>query len=170
MGTHLKKNFTTQEVIEVLERYISDEIGVLESMALLKIQRRQFFKKLKAYREQGQEFSLANPRSKPTRTIPPTAEQKILEELAEEKQLIEDPNNPILFYNYSYVQGRLKEKYKIEVSLPTIITRAKKTVIIKHALLSVRMIVKCLQTMLERWHSMTLLCIYGRLLLSKNGI
>lgn len=131
MGKHLKKRFTEQEVMTVLERYLSGEIGVSEVMGLLKIKRRQFFKILKTYRENGQAFNLGSPRSNPTHKIMPEASQKILEELAEEKRLIEDPNNPIRFYNYSYVRNRLKEKHGITVSLPSIITRAKKTVTTK---------------------------------------
>lgn len=170
MGKHLKKHFTIQEVIEVLERYLSDQIGVSEAMGLLKIKRRQFFKIVKAYRENGQAFSLGSPRSRPTNKIIPEADQKILEELAEEKRLIDDSNNPIRFYNYSYVKSRLKEKHGITVSLPSIITRAKKTIITKCVYPRLLMTVRCLRTMWENWHSMILLCIYGRLLLSKNGI
>lgn len=41
-----------------------------------------------------------------------------------EKSLIDDPSLPITTYNYSAVRGRLA-KHELEVSLPTIITRAK---------------------------------------------
>jgi len=142
MGRHLKRHFTLQEVTEVLERYLTREIGISEAMRLLKIKRRQFFNLLKAYREQGQAFCLGSPRSKPTHQILPKAHQKILEELAEEKRLIDDISNPIRFYNYSYVKSRLKEKHGITVSLPSIITRAKKMVITKHVYPRLLMTVK----------------------------
>lgn len=129
MGQHLKKHHNTSEVIKVFQRYLSREIGITEVTGLLKIKRRQFFNLLKSYREQGQAFQFAKPRCHIPRQITLEADQKILEELKEEKRLIDDPNNPIRFYNYSYVKTRLKEKHAMKVSLPSIITRAKKTVI-----------------------------------------
>lgn len=47
-------------------------------------------------------------------------------ELYIEKKLIEEPSNPIKYYNYSYVKDLLKDKYGHKLSLPTIIDRAKK--------------------------------------------
>ena len=47
-------------------------------------------------------------------------------ELYVEKNLIEDNTNPIRYYNYSYIKDLLKKKYWHKVSLPTIISRAKK--------------------------------------------
>lgn len=131
MGVHLKSRFTQGEVIEVLERYLSKEIKIKESLALLKLSRRQFFEVLKKYQEGGKEFVLSEKRSNPTRSLPEEVNQKVLEELEEEKQLIDDKDNPIRFYNYSYVKNRLEEKYQMKVSLPSIIGRAKKMVITK---------------------------------------
>lgn len=51
MGKHLHKLFSTKEVKEVFERYLFREIGWEHALALLKIRSRQFFKLLKAYRE-----------------------------------------------------------------------------------------------------------------------
>ena len=131
MGIHLRSRFTTGEVIEVLERYLAGEIGINESLLLLNIKRRRFFKILKNYREGKEDFVLSEQRSKPTRNLPKEMDQKILEELAEEKRLIDDKDTPVRFYNYSYVKNRLEEKYEMTISLPSIIGRAKKTDITK---------------------------------------
>jgi len=42
--------------------------------------------------------------------------------------LIDDPAMTVWSYNYSFIQDQLRKKYKQEVSLPTIIDRAKKRV------------------------------------------
>lgn len=133
VGSHLRKRFTEGEVVETLERYLSGEIGVEESLGLLKLKRRQFFKILKVYRVEGKAI-LAGKKTKPSRSLPKEIDQKILNELAEEKRLIEDKDNPIRFYNYSYIKSRLEEKYAMKVSLPSIIGRAKKRAIIRKGL------------------------------------
>ncbi len=49
-----------------------------------------------------------------------------MEELKIEKQLIENPEVPLRSYNYSYIKDRIMFNYKLKVSTPTIIDRAKK--------------------------------------------
>lgn len=126
MGEHLRKKFSAQEVIEVLDRYLAAEIGPNEALALLKIKRRRFFDVLKLYRENPKEFSLTYKRSTPARQLPKNIDQKIESALKKEKQLIDDKNNPVRRYNYSYVKTRLEKDGEIEVSLSSIIRRAKK--------------------------------------------
>lgn len=133
MGVHLRNRFTEGEVAETLERYLSGEIGIKESLSLLKLKRSQFFKILKLYQTEGKAV-LTGKKEKLSRKLPEETNQKILEELEEEKQLIDDKDNPIRFYNYSYIKSRLEEKHNIFVSLPSIIGRAKKRVIIKQEL------------------------------------
>jgi hypothetical protein len=55
-----------------------------------------------------------------------TVEEYIISELKAEKDLIDDPGMSVRFYNYSYIQDQLQKKYGKNVSLPTIIDRAKK--------------------------------------------
>lgn len=126
MGKHLRRLFTTDEVKEILKRYLSQEIGVEHALGLLKIQRRQFFKLLKAYRESPDSFSLDYKRSSPPRKIDAQSEIKIIQELKKEAKIIQDKNNPVRSYNYSYLKEILNNKHNITVSLPTIINRAKK--------------------------------------------
>ena len=125
MGKHLRKLFSVKEVKEVFERYLSKEIGLEHGLALLKIRRRQFFKLLKSYREKPDSFSLDYKRKGISHRIDPKAEQKIISELKKDALIIEDKNNPVKSYNYSYLKEILEKKHKGTVSLPTIIARAK---------------------------------------------
>ena len=126
MGKHLRKLFSTKEVKEVFERYLSREIGAAQALAFLKIRRRQFFKLLKSYREGPDVFSLDYKRTNPPRKIDPKSEAKIIKELKKEAEIIQSESNPVKFYNYSYLKEILEKKHKVFVSLPTIIRRAKK--------------------------------------------
>lgn len=126
MAKQLHKRFSTKEVKEIFEKYLSKEIGVEHALGFLKIKRRQFFDLLKLYRESPDAFSLDYKRTKAHRKIDEKAEQKILSELKKEAKLIANPDNPIRDYNYSFIREILEEKHKVSVSLPTIISRAKK--------------------------------------------
>lgn len=126
MGEHLHKRFSVKEVKEVFERYLAKEISVEHVMGLLKIQRRRFFDLMKKYREAPNLFSLDYKRKGISRQIDPKSEQKIISELKKDALIIEDKNNPVQNYNYSYVKEILEKKHKVIVSLPTIISRAKK--------------------------------------------
>ncbi|MBI3599723.1 MAG: hypothetical protein HY097_03655 [Nitrospinae bacterium] len=101
MGKHLRRLFSAEEVKEIFERYLSQEIGVEQSLGLLKIRRRQFFKLLKVYRESPDSFSLDYKRAAPPRKIDDKSEDKITQELEKEAKIIKDKNNPVRFYNYS---------------------------------------------------------------------
>lgn len=125
MGKHLRKNFSDEEVIDIFKRYLNNELDVNVAHAFLKISRRQFFDVLKKYRENPKKFSLNNERKKPPRQLPKQYEEKIERALKKEKQLIEDKDTPIRHYNYSYVKNNLA-KDNIDVSLSSIIRRAKK--------------------------------------------
>lgn len=143
MGKHIRKRFSENEVMALLERYLSGEIGAEEVQALLNIKRRQFFALLKKYRQGPQSFSLAFTRSTPTRQLPQSVEDKIAEALHKEYQLVTDKNNPIQRYNYSYVKTRLAEDQAVQVSLSTVIRRAQKKVFINRSFLVNTMIEKC---------------------------
>jgi hypothetical protein len=126
----------------VFRRYQARQIGVDQASAMLKIQRRQFFKLLKVYRQRPESFSLDYTRKVAPRKIDAKAEAKITQELRKEAAIIRDKSNPVRFYNYSYVKEILEKKHKVQVSLPTIIDRAKKMGITKKGLLQKPMTVK----------------------------
>ncbi len=126
MGRHLRTRYSAKEVKEIFERYLAQELGVEQAVALLKLGRRQFFNLLKSYRARPTDFSLESPRPTPPRTIDAKSEAKIMGELKKEAEIIRCASNPVTFYNYSYLKETLATKHKVFVSLPTIIRRAKK--------------------------------------------
>jgi len=130
MGKHVRKLLSDQEVMEILERYSIQEIDLSIALRLLKIKRRRFFDLLKRYRENPDIFTLAYQRKQATNKLPQEVERKILQELKLEKKLIENRKNPVSCYNYSYIKNTIEQKHSIEVSLSTIIRRAKKMGII----------------------------------------
>jgi len=122
----LHKRFISDQVKELLERYLKNEIKRKYIQGILGIKRRRFFKLLKEYKENPQRFTIQYQRTTPSRSISPKIEQNILKELAIEKKLIEDKEIPLRYYNYSYIKNRLDKTYHQRVSLNTIIDRAKK--------------------------------------------
>lgn len=126
MTTHLSKRFTTEEVAKVIQRYLNAQIDVNIATALLQVKRRRFFDLVKKYRDNPKNFCLRVPRQHVSRSISEQAKKYLLIELETERKLINDKNNPLRRYNYSYLKSRLAEKYQISVSLSSIIRFAKK--------------------------------------------
>lgn len=131
MKNQLHKKFDTKQVVDIFERYLTGEIYQDQAQALLKVSRSRFFYLLKSYREKPAEFSVEYHRKKPTRTLDKKVEDKIIKALEQEKSLIENKENPIRDYNYSFIKETLQRKSGVEVSLTTIINRAKKMNFIK---------------------------------------
>lgn len=128
MTEQVHKRLIDEQVKMILDRFIRKELQSEQAMDLLGLKRSQFFEWVKKYREDRGTFTIQYHREGKTRGIRPEVEGKILQELKAEKVLIEDPTLPIRFYNYSYLQDQLRKKYQYQVSLPTIIDRAKKTI------------------------------------------
>lgn len=126
MAIQLHKRFSSREVKDVLEKYEKKVFTVEESLRFLRIKERRFFLLLKAYRADAEHFSITFRRQKAPRGLDRQSEKKIFDELKREAKLIADKRNPVRFFNYSYLKGVLEEKHGVKVSLPTIITRAKK--------------------------------------------
>jgi len=123
--SQLHKRFTSEQVKELLERYLKNEIERTYIQQILGIKRRRFFVLLKDYKENPQLFTIQYRKTTPSRTISADIEHNILKELATDKKIIQDKNIPLRSYNYSYIQKRLKKTYRQKVSLNTIIHRAK---------------------------------------------
>lgn len=120
---HLR--FNEEQVITILENYLSGEINSSEARAKLELGKTRFFELLQNYRNNSKTFTLRQEREKPTRGINPDLEKHILKELKLEKKLIENKNIPISSYNYSAIRDNIFDKYGLKVSVPTIIKRAK---------------------------------------------
>ena len=126
MMSQLHKRFTSDQVQELLERYLNKEGERKYIQETLGISRRRFFMLLKQYREDPSHFTIQYHRTAPPRSISAEIEQNILKELAIEKRIIRDKEIPLSTYNYSYIKDRLQKTYRQKVSLNTVIHRAKK--------------------------------------------
>jgi len=122
----MHKKFTDIQVKELIERYIANKIGRKYVQEILGIKKTRFFALVKQVKENPEKFSILYTRKTPTRKISPDTEKNIIRELKKEKELIENKNTPIKYYNYRYLQDLLAQDYGQKVSLPTIIDRAKR--------------------------------------------
>ena len=124
--SQVHKRFTSDQVKELLDRYLGDEVERTYLQEILGIKKRRFFALLKQYKEDAHRFTIQYQRKVPSRSLSPKIEKNILKELTIEKKTIEDKDVPLNSYNYSYIKNRLQITYRQEVSLNTIIHRAKK--------------------------------------------
>jgi len=122
----LHKKFRDSQVKELIERYLKKEIKRQYIQEILGIGKTRFFALVKKYHENPDGFSIQYSRKTKTRKIDSKIEKNILKELSVAKKFIQDKDIPIKFYNYSYIKDLLMNDYNQEVSLPTIIDRAKR--------------------------------------------
>jgi len=123
--SQIQKQFTSDAVKELFERYLKKEIERKYLQEILRIKKRRFFMLLNQYRENPEGFTIQYQRTTPPR-LSADIEQNLLKELSIDKKIIQDEDTPLKSYNYSYIRDRLKENYHQKVSLPTVIDRAKK--------------------------------------------
>ena len=126
MAKQLHKRFSDEQVKMLLEKYANEKVELRYILETLRIRRRRFFQLLREYRKDPDNFSIQYKRRRATKTISEDVEENIISELEKEKRLIEDKSIPIGFYNYSYIKDQIYQAYGQRVSLPTIISRARK--------------------------------------------
>ena len=122
----LHKEFTDNQVKELLERYVKGDIKIHYVLEILGIKRSRFFLLLKHYKEYPDRFSIQYRGKVKTRRISESIEHSILREFQIENKAIENPDIPLRHYNYGYTRDLLREKNNQKVSSSTIIDRAKK--------------------------------------------
>jgi len=122
----IHKEFTDSQVKELIERYLKNEIERKYIQEVLGIGKTRFFALIKEYRKNPNKFSIQYTRKIKTRKISQSIEHNIIKELQIEKDMIQDKDIPLRYYNYSYIRNLLEERYNQRVSLSTIIDRAKK--------------------------------------------
>lgn len=121
----IHRRLRDEQVKELLQRYLDKAIERKHAQAVLGIGKSRFFSLLQSYRCAPEDFSIRYKRTAKAR-IPKSIEKNIIKELKADQKLIQNPDVPLKSYNYSFVKNRLKSKYGQSVSLPTIISRAKK--------------------------------------------
>jgi len=119
----IHKRFTAEQIQLLFKQYQNGEMTRIEIEEILGIKKTRFFKLLGKYKTLPDGFRIEYQRSSKPR-ISPDIEERIIAELQREKELIDDPRIPITSYNYTAVRDRL-QKQNVEVSVPTIIDRAK---------------------------------------------
>jgi hypothetical protein len=119
---------TDEQAAAILSRYVKKELTAEQAMDMLGLGRSQFFEWVKKYKNGlPADFSIGYGRTAPNRRIGSDLETAIAAELQAEKALIDDPSIPVRSYNYTFVKDQIFKKHQQEVSVPTIIDRAKKT-------------------------------------------
>ncbi len=109
----------------IFQQYLSKQLSLEKALDHLKIKRSRFFKLLKKFKNNPDSFSITYERKSPKR-IDNELEKIIIDELKKDKKLIMDKNVPVNNYNYSYIRNQIMTDHEINISLPTIINRAKK--------------------------------------------
>lgn len=122
----LHKRLTEEQAKAILENYVSGEITAQNARDNLGLKRSQFFDLVKAYRDTPDSFTIKPSKKDNSHLkISEEAERLIIKELKKEKQLIDNKNIPVRFYNYSAVRDDLLKEHGVKISVPTIISRAK---------------------------------------------
>jgi hypothetical protein len=125
MASQIHTKFTTEQVKELLAKYLKKEVERKYIQEILSIGKSRFFEILQDYRNAPDTFSVDYKRSSEAKRISPEIKDNIIKELVIDKKAIINKDIPLYKYNYSYVQKRLKTKYKQSAALSTIIQYAK---------------------------------------------
>ena len=133
MAKQIHRRFTDEQVQAILKKYVNKELDRVQAMDMLGLGRSQFFEWVSRYKDGCRDFSIAYARETHNHVISTAMEDRILRELKREKALIDDPSMPVRFYNYSFIRDQIVKECHEEVSLPTIIDRAKKTAFISRS-------------------------------------
>lgn len=121
----LHKNFTDEQVKDLMQRYIKKELKRGHIQQMLKIGKTRFFALVQNYRDNPAGFSIQYSRKIKTRNIDPAIEKNILKELKKTKTFIDDKSMPVWSYNYNFIKKDLEATKDQKVSLQTIINKAK---------------------------------------------
>ncbi len=84
--SQVHKRFTSDQVKELLDRYLKNEVERKYLQEILGIRKRRFFLLLKQYKEDPQRFTIQYQRKAPSRNLSPKIENNILKELTIEKK------------------------------------------------------------------------------------
>ncbi|HEV2119495.1 MAG TPA: hypothetical protein VGS11_05260 [Candidatus Bathyarchaeia archaeon] len=122
----LHHNFNTAQVKQYFTWYIGGTISRDDVCHQLGIKQSRFYELLKAYRADPLTFSVAYGRDYANHKTDRTTTTAIRKELELEKSFIDNPNMPIMFYNYSSTRDAIAESTGNNVTTQTVINYAKK--------------------------------------------
>lgn len=121
----LHKRLKLEQVMQILEDYLSGEIKSKQAYSALGIGKTRFFGLARHYKENPDSFDIRYKRTKSNNKIDGKVEKIILKELKIEKEIIENKNNSVSNYNFSHVKNSIESRYNTSVSVTTIKNRAK---------------------------------------------
>ena len=122
--TQLHKRFTDEQIRLLFKRYCEGLMPRIEIQEIIGVNKTRFFALVKTFRLNPEVFFITYLRNGSPK-LSEQVEAEIKQELLRDKDLVEDPRLPIYEYNYSALRDRLRKK-AIQVSVPTIIERAKR--------------------------------------------
>ena len=95
MGTQIHTKFTDGQVKELLQKYVNGEVERKYIQEILGVKKAMFFRVLKSYRNNPNEFSVGYKRSSSTRSIDPEIKKNIIKELGIDKKTIENKERKV---------------------------------------------------------------------------
>jgi hypothetical protein len=113
-----------EQVIRNLDWYNQGLQSLDDSMLALGVKRRRFFDLLKLHRNE-QLLVLSKPKTNSHRRIDPLVDDVIRRELEADKALIDNPDIPLKYYNYSAIRDSVVDKIGRSISAQTIRNRAR---------------------------------------------
>lgn len=122
----LHKQFNDEEVKQYLKWYEDKVMTKSEVLATLGIKDSRFYAILSKYRDKPKSFSVAYKRTVPNRHLAPKVVKQIRHELEIERGFVNNPNMPIMFYNYSAIRDVVEEETGYNISAQTVVNYAKK--------------------------------------------
>ena len=90
MSNQLHKRFTSDQVRDFLRRYINQEFKAKYLLEVLGIKKSRFFKLLERFKKDPDGFEIKPKRENAHRQIDPLIEYVILDELSQDKTIIEN--------------------------------------------------------------------------------
>ena len=123
--SQLHKRLGTDQVKMILNLYILKKMELKEVLNQFEVGERRFYKILKEYKKDKQNFSIEYSRNSPNRKISQSVEEVIRSELEKEKSIIDNRSIPVNDYNYSVVRDEVENLTGKRLALQTIINRAK---------------------------------------------
>lgn len=122
----IHKQFSDQEVKQYFKWYENKTMGKAEVLRELGIKDSRFYELLATYRAHPERFSVTYGRKKPNNHLPVEALRRIRKELEAEQDFIENPNMPIMFYNYAAIRDAVEAGTGHKLSAQTVINYARK--------------------------------------------
>jgi hypothetical protein len=119
-------NFNDDEVKQLLLQYEDKTITKSEALDRLGIKDSRFYLLLKSFRDNPKAFTVTYGRHHANRKLPKEIVTRIHRELEADKRLIDNPNIPIMFYNYSSIRDSVAEATgRDKLSAQTVVNYAK---------------------------------------------